>query len=190
MSKKRSFPEFKTGVVRESNRYIRFVINLWLWPGLVFLSFFCLIPFDYLYQFPLVYNFSHFMAGIFKAVDLNYLNSEFPEYSIVYLSFINAIGLISLLLTFFYRSIAHMFDMSTFNGGLDNAITLIVGVFIIIPLFLYTQLFLEAVDYLGCVDCSYKYKASLLVGGYFWWVCIHTLILSAFICVDFFVNKK
>jgi len=43
---------------------------------------------------------------------------------------------------------------------------------------------------LGCVDCSYKYKASLLVGGYFWWVCIHTLILSAFICVDFFVNQE
>lgn len=169
--------------------YVRIIfVRGWYldFPLLVFVCY--LIPWDSLYDLSFFKLLVGFMEGYVRNIYENRINSKFPEYSVVYLSVVHFFGFLSFLLPIFFAKKSEIvFGFVERMGKKPYAIIFlgIINVFILT----FCSLYVGAITYFGCYECSYHNKFSLIVGAIVPWVVINLFYAFVVILVKSYFSK-
>lgn len=136
---------------------------------------FYMTPWDLFYSSLSNIGLIEVMENNFLNISENRKNSDFPEYAVSYLSLVHFIGIFSLILPFIYLDKSKSFEIYLEKSKVNKFILIICGCFSVSILF-FGNLYLGAISYFNCHECSYHNKFSLVIGALIIWICIHYML--------------
>ena len=167
--------------------YYRIIIRCWF-IDLPILNAMCyFIPWEKLYSNIYLQSLIQFMESKIPNIQKNRYFSDFPEYAVTYLSVIHLLGFICLIFPIIYsRPIPEVGSYLEKHGHspIKMFIFGVIGIFIFIVPFLYTG----AVTYLGCYQCSYHNKLSLIAGAMIPWAIVNLFFLYVLMLIKFYLK--
>ena len=170
--------------------YYRVMIRGWFidLPILIAICYF--IPWDKLIDNFFLERLIYFMESWIPNIQKNREYSDFPEYSVSFLSTIHFIGVICLFFPIFYSKKNINIYIHLRNSGHHPIKIIFFGFLVIVPFLLIHHIYLGAITYFGCEECSYHNKISLIIGAIIPWFIINFLLLYTLIIVKNYLSKE
>jgi hypothetical protein len=169
--------------------YYRIMIRGWFidLPILIAVCYF--IPWDRLYETGCLQIIINFMESNIPNIQENRANSDFPEYAVAYLSVAHLFGFICLLFPIFYSRRSKEINDHLVKSG-HHPLKIILFGFVVLFVFTVPPLYIGAVTYFGCEECSYHHKLSLIAGALVPWALLNFLFLYTLIVVKNYFCEK
>lgn len=136
------------------------------------------IPWEALHDIAIVREFVAFMGSQVPDIQKHGVYSNYPEFSMTFLSFTHAIGIASLILPVRYSVSSKLVDGHLKKKGIGLAIKMFAFSLLWTVVIVTVHLSEGAISYLGCTECSYHSKLSLIAGGIIPWALIHYALIG------------
>lgn len=169
--------------------YYRLIIRSWFidLPILIGICYF--IPWNLLYDYVFFEKLVSIMELYVPNIQKNRNFSDFPDYAVTYLSVIHLLGSVCLIFPIIYSKSIPEVGLYLENHG-HSPIKIIIFGFLVTFLFLLApHLYIGAVTYFGCYECSYHNKLSLIFGAMVPWALINLFFLYTLMVIKYYFKK-
>jgi hypothetical protein len=170
--------------------YYRIMIRGWFIDLPVLLAVCYFIPWGKLYDTAYLQAIIQFMESQIPNIQKNRTFSDFPEYAVAYLSVIHLLGLILLVFPIIYAKSDVKIASHLKRNGHHPIKMIFFGFLVTILFLLIPHLYIGAITYFGCYECSYHNKMSLIVGAMIPWALINFFLLYTLITAKNYFSEN
>jgi hypothetical protein len=169
--------------------YYRIIVRGWFIDFPILIGICYLIPWGELYGNYFMKKIISVIEPIIPNIQDNRNYSDFPEYAVTYLSIVHLLGLVCLLFPILYSKSIPEVGLFLNKHGHHPVKVILLGVVGTFCIFLIPHLYVGAVTYFGCYECSYHNKLSLIAGAVVPWALINLFFLYTLMVIKYYFKK-